>query len=259
MGYETLLVEKEGNVAIVKLNRPPVNSLNVKAYGDIYDAFCELEKDASVKAIVLTGAGDKAFAAGLDVKEVAGKTIPDYFAFGRISRMCLDKVASVEKPTIAALLGFAFGGGCELALACDLRIAANDASIGCPEINLGIIPGSGGTQRLPRLLGMAKAKELLMMGDTVSGEEAARIGLVNKAVPKEALLDEAKAWAKKLASKPKVAMCVLKDAMNNGINMDLQSALTYENDCFIISYVSEDGREGFKAFQEKRKPEFKDR
>jgi enoyl-CoA hydratase len=259
MSYETLLVEKEGNVAIVKLNRPPVNSLNVKAYGDIYDAFCELEKDASVKAIVLTGAGEKAFAAGLDVKEVAGKTIPDYFAFGRISRMCLDKVASVEKPTIAALLGFAFGGGCELALACDLRIAANDASIGCPEINLGIIPGSGGTQRLPRLLGMAKAKELLMMGDTVSGEEAARIGLVNKAVPKEALLDEAKAWAKKLASKPKVAMCVLKDAMNNGINMDLQSALTYENDCFIISYVSEDGREGFKAFQEKRKPEFKDR
>ena len=259
MSYETLLVEKEGNVAIVKLNRPPVNSLNVKAYGDIYDAFCELEKDASVKAIVLTGAGEKAFAAGLDVKEVAGKTIPDYFAFGRISRMCLDKVASVEKPTIAALLGFAFGGGCELALACDLRIAANDASIGCPEINLGIIPGSGGTQRLPRLLGMAKAKELLMMGDTVSGEEAARIGLVNKAVPKEALLDEAKAWAKKLASKPKVAMCVLKDAMNNGMNMDLQSALTYENDCFIISYVSEDGREGFKAFQEKRKPEFKDR
>lgn len=259
MAYETLLVEKEGNVAIVKLNRPPVNSLNVKAYGDIYNAFCELEKDPEVKAIVLTGAGDKAFAAGLDVKEVAGKTIPDYFAFGRISRMCLDKVASVEKPTIAALLGFAFGGGCELALACDLRIAANDASIGCPEINLGIIPGSGGTQRLPRLIGMAKAKELLMMGDTVSGEEAARIGLVNKAVPKEALLDEAKAWAKKLASKPKVAMCVLKDAMNTGINMDLQSAINYENDCFIISYVSEDGREGFKAFQEKRKPEYKDR
>jgi len=259
MAYETLLVEKEGNVAIVKLNRPPVNSLNVKAYNDIYEAFCELENDTSVKAIVLTGAGDKAFAAGLDVKEVAGKTIPDYFAFGRISRKCLDKVASVEKPTIAALLGFAFGGGCELALACDLRIAANDASIGCPEINLGIIPGSGGTQRLPRLIGMAKAKELLMMGDTVSGEEAARIGLVNKAVPKEALLDEAKAWAKKLASKPKVAMCVLKDAMNNGINMDLQSAITYENDCFIISYVSEDGREGFKAFQEKRKPEYKDR
>ena len=259
MGYETLLVEKEGDIAVVKLNRPPVNSLNVKAYGDIYDAFCELENDASVKAIVLTGAGDKAFAAGLDVKEVAGKTIPDYFAFGRVSRMCLDKVASVEKPTIAAILGFAFGGGCELALACDLRIAANDASIGCPEINLGIIPGSGGTQRLPRLLGIAKAKELLFMGDTVSGEDAARIGLVNKAVPKDALLEEAKAWAKRLASKPKVAMSVLKNAIDNGMNMDLQTALTYESECFVISYVSEDGREGFKAFQEKRKPEFKDR
>ena len=258
MSYETLLIEKEGAVAIVKLNRPPVNSLNVQAYGDIYNAFCELEKDASVKAIVLTAAGDKAFAAGLDVKEVAGKTIPDYFAFGRVSRMCLDKVSNVEKPTIAAIFGFAFGGGCELALACDLRLAANDASIGCPEINLGIIPGSGGTQRLPRLIGVAKAKELLMMGDTVSGEEAARIGLVNKAVPKEALLDEAKAWAKKLASKPKVAMAVLKSSIDNGMNMDLQSAITYENDCFIISYVSEDGREGFKAFQEKRKPEYKD-
>jgi enoyl-CoA hydratase len=259
MGYETLLVEKEGNIAVVKLNRPPVNSLNVKAYGDIYNAFCELENDFEVKAIVLTGSGEKAFAAGLDVKEVAGKTIPEYFAFGRVSRMCLDKVSNIEKPTIAALFGFAFGGGCELALACDLRIAANDASIGCPEINLGIIPGSGGTQRLPRLIGISKAKELLMMGDTVSGEEAARIGLVNKAVPKEAVLDEAKAWAKKLASKPKVAMAVLKSAIDVGINMDLQSAITYESEVFVISYVSEDGREGFKAFQEKRKPEYKDR
>ncbi len=257
MGYETLLVEKEGNIAVIKLNRPPVNSLNVKAYGDIYDAFCELEKDASIGAIVLTGEGGKAFAAGLDVKEVAGKTIPDYFAFGRVSRMCLDKVANVEKPTIAALFGFVFGGGCELALACDLRIAANDASIGCPEVNLGIIPGSGGTQRLPRLIGIAKAKELLFMGETVSGEEAARIGLVNKAVPKEALLDEAKAWAKKLAAKPKVALSVLKNVIDNGMNMDLQSAITYENECFVVTYVSEDGREGFQAFIDKRKPEFK--
>ena len=256
MGFETLSVEKEEGIAIVTLNRPPVNSLNVKAYGEIYEAFCDLEKDDSVRAIILTGAGEKAFAAGLDVKEVAGKTIPDYFAFGRISRSCLDKVAGVEKPTIAAVFGFVFGGGCELALACDLRIAASDASIGCPEINLGIIPGSGGTQRLPRLLGVAKAKELLFMGDTVSGEEAARIGLVNKAVPKDALLAEAKAWAKRLAAKPKVALAVLKNVIDTGINMDLQSAITYENECFVVTYVSEDGREGFKAFQEKRKPVF---
>ncbi len=259
MGYETLLVEKEGGIAVVTLNRPPVNSLNAQAYGDVYDAFCDLEKDASVKAVVLTGAGEKAFAAGLDVKEAAGKSIPEYFTFGRLSRMSLDKVADIGKPTVAALFGFVFGGGCELALACDLRIAANDASIGCPEINLGIIPGSGGTQRLPRLVGIAKAKELLFMGEPVSGEEAARIGLVNKAVPKEAVLEEAKAWAKKLASKPAVAMCVLKGVINDGVNMDLRSALSHENDCFAVAYVSEDGREGFRAFTEKRKPEFKDR
>ena len=257
MAYETLLIEKEQGFAIVKLNRPPVNSLNIQAYTDIYNAFCALEKDDSVGAIILTGSGEKAFAAGLDVKEVAGKSIPDYFVFARVSRKCLDKVADIHKPTIAALFGFAFGGGCELALACDLRIAASDASIGCPEVNLGIIPGSGGTQRMPRLVGVAKAKELLFMGDTVSGEEAYRIGLVNKVVAKEAVLEEAKAWAKKLASKPRVAMSILKNAIDKGMNMDIQSAITYENDCFIITYVSEDGREGFQAFAEKRKPVFK--
>jgi enoyl-CoA hydratase len=257
MAYETLIVEKEEGIAIVKLNRPPVNSLNVKAYSELYDAFCDLEKDDSVRAIVLTGAGEKAFAAGLDVKEVAGKTIPDYFAFGRISRGCVDKVASIEKPTIAALLGFVFGGGCELALACDLRIAASDANIGCPEVNLAIMPGSGGTQRLTRLVGIAKTKELLFMGDTVSGDEAYRIGLVNKVVPKEALQDEAKAWAKKLASKPRVAVSLIKSAIDTGANMDLASAITFENDCFTIAYISEDGREGMAAFAEKRKPTFK--
>ncbi|OPY68157.1 MAG: putative enoyl-CoA hydratase echA8 [Syntrophorhabdaceae bacterium PtaU1.Bin034] len=259
MPYETLIVEKENRIAIVKLNRPPVNSLNAKAYTEIYEVFCELENDESVKAIVLTGSGDKAFAAGLDVKEVAGKTIPAYFQFGRISRRCIDKVASCEKPTIAALFGFVFGGGCELALACDLRIAATDASLGCPEVNLGIIPGSGGTQRLPRLIGVAKAKELLLMGRTISGDEAYRIGLVNKAVPKEAVLDEAKAWAEELASKPRVAVSLIKTAIDNGMNVDLPTAVTFENECFVVSYVSEDGREGMNAFAEKRKPSFKDR
>jgi enoyl-CoA hydratase len=259
MDYETLLVEREDNIAVVKLNRPPVNSLNVKAYQDIYDVFCALEKDETVKAIIITGNGEKAFAAGLDVKEVAGKSIPEYFAFGRISRMCLDKVAGIEKPTIAAVFGFVFGGGCELALACDLRIAAKDTSIGCPEINLGIIPGSGGTQRLPRLIGVAKAKELLFMGDAVDGEEACRIGLVNKVVAKDVLLEEAKKWARRLALKPKVALGLLKNTIDNGINMDLQSALNYESECFLVTYVSEDGREGFRAFIEKRKPNFIDR
>jgi len=259
MEYETLYVEKEENIAIVSLNRPPVNSLNERAYKEIYAVFCDLEKDDNVKAIILTGSGEKAFAAGLDVKEVAGKNIPDYYAFGRISKTCIDKVAEIEKPTIAALFGFVFGGGCELALACDLRIASEDTRIGCPEINLGIIPGSGGTQRLPRLIGIAKAKELLYMGEAVSGEEACRIGLVNKVVQRDKLMEEAKVWAKKLASKPKLALSLLKNAIDKGMNMDIGSAINYENNCFVVTYVSEDGREGMKAFIEKRKPNFKDR
>lgn len=257
MAYDTLLVEKDGNIAIVKLNRPPVNSLSAKSYSELYDAFCELEKDDEVKAIIVTGSGEKAFGAGLDVIDVAGKTIPEYGQFASMVRKCLDKVSGINKPTLAALFGFVFGGGCEVALCCDLRIATPDANIGCPEINLGIMPGSGGTQRLPRLIGIAKTKELLFMGDTVNGDEAYRIGLVNKVVPKESLLDEAKAWAKKLAGKPRVAMGLIKNAVDNGMNMDLPSALTYENECFTITYVSEDGREGMAAFAEKRKPTFK--
>ena len=257
MAYETLFVEKEGTIATVTLNRPPVNALNTKTYSELYDAFCEIEKDDAVKAIILTASGQKAFAAGLDVKEVAGKSIPDYYAFARISKACLDKVASISKPTVAALFGFVFGGGCELALACDFRIASTDASIACPEINLGVIPGSGGTQRLPRLIGVAKAKEFLFTGDAVNGEEAYRIGIVNKVVARDKLLQEAKALADKLASKPPVAMRAMKTAVDVGINMDLATAIAFEGECFVTTYVSDDGRLGFASFIEKKKPEFK--
>jgi enoyl-CoA hydratase len=259
MAYETLLIEKEEGVAVIKLNRPPANPLNAQVYGELYDAFCELEKDDSVGAVILTGNGEKFFTAGLDVKEVAGKSIPDYLTFGKATRMSVDKIASCEKPTIAAVFGYVLGGALELALACDLRIATNDAKIGFTEINLGIIPGSGGTQRLPRLIGVGKAKELLFTGDQVSGEEACRMGIVNKAVPKESLLDEAKTLAKKLASKPRVALRLLKTAVDSGMNMDLPSAITLEAECFLVAYVSEDGREGFQSFIEKRKPVFKGR
>ena len=171
--------------------------------------------------------------------------------------MTVDKIASVDKPTVAAVFGFTLGGGCELALACDLRIAAADATIGCPEVNLGIIPGSGGTQRIARLVGMAKAKELLLLGDTVNGEEAYRIGLVNRVVPKEKLMEEAMAVAKRLAEKPKVAVSLIKTSINNGVDMALPAAISFENECFIVSYASDDGREGMAAFAEKRKPNYK--
>ena len=242
MGYETLLIEKEGAVAVVKINRPPVNSLNVAAYVDIYSAFSELERDEGVNAIVLTGAGEKAFAAGLDIKDVAGKSIPGYFAFGRTSRMTVDKVASVDKPTVAALFGFVFGGGCELALACDLRIAALDASIGCPEVNLGIIPGSGGTQRLTRLVGMTKAKEMLMLGDAVTGEEAYRIGLVNQVVENDHLIKRATEWATDLSALSPVATRLELELLDRSQGEGFDGALALESGLAAIAVSSEEAR-----------------
>lgn len=258
MGYETVIVEREGNLGIIKLNRPPVNPLSVKSYQELYDAVCELDGDAGVGAIVITGNGDKAFAAGLDVKDVMGKSATETLDFLWTGpRRAFDKLTSIEKPTIAAVFGLALGGGCEVAICCDFRIASEDAVFGLPEINLGIMPGSGATQRLPRLLGVARAKEMLLTGDNINAQEAYRIGLVNKVVPRDKLMDEAKALAKKLASKAKVSLGLIKRCIDNGINMDLPSGLTLEMDCFALSFTSEDGREGVNAFVEKRKPVFK--
>lgn len=258
MGYETIILEKEGAVGIIKLNRPPVNPLSVKSYLELYDVVCELEKDESIGAIIITGNGEKAFAAGLDVKDVMGKSATETLDFlWSAPRKAFDKLTSIEKPTIAAIFGLALGGGCEVALCCDLRIASEDAVIGLPEINLGIMPGSGATQRLPRLIGVTKAKEMLFTGDTINAQEAHRIGLVNKVVPKDKLMEEAMGLAKKLASKPRAALGLIKRCVDNGLNMDLPSGLTLEMDCFAIAFTSEDGREGINAFVEKRKPVFK--
>jgi len=203
MPYEFLKIEKEDTIAVITLDRPPVNALNLTAYQEIYDAFRECQFDDSVGAVVFTAVGEKVFTAGLDVKQIAGKSLPEAIAFQMVSRRCLDMIARIRKPTIAAIFGYVLGGALELALACDLRISTPDATIGCPEINLGIIAGSGGTQRLPRLIGMSKAKELLFSGESVKGEEAHRIGLVNRIAPKETLQNEARAWAKKARSKTK--------------------------------------------------------
>jgi len=260
MGYETIILEKDAPVGIIKLNRPPVNPLSVKSYLEIYDAICELEKDESIGAIIITGNGEKAFAAGLDVKDVMGKSAVETLDFlWSAPRKAFDKLTGIEKPTIAAIFGLALGGGCEVALCCDLRIASEDAVIGLPEINLGIMPGSGATQRLPRLIGVTKAKEMLFTGDTINAQEAYRIGLVNKVVPKEKLMEEAITLAKKLAAKPRAALGLIKRCVDNGLNMDLPSGLTLEMDSFAIAFTSEDGREGINAFVEKRKPVFKGR
>jgi enoyl-CoA hydratase len=260
MAYETLLIEKEGAVAVIRMNRPPVNSLSAKAYLEMYDLLCELEKDETVRAIVVTATGEKAFAAGLDIKDVMGKTVSEMLDFQQnVSKKCLDKLSGIAKPTIAAVFGLALGGGAEVALCCDLRIASDGAVFGLPEVNLGIMAGSGGTQRLPRLVGAAKAKELLMTGDTITAEEAYRIGFVNRVVPKDKLMEESMALAQKLAAKPKVALNLIKSAVDQGMNTDLSSGLMLEMQAFILAFTSEDGREGISAFVEKRKPSYKGR
>jgi len=258
MGYETLIIEREAPVGIIKLNRPPVNPLSVKLYHELYDAVCEFENDDAIGAIIITGNGDKAFAAGLDIKDVMGKSAVETLDFlWTAPRKTVDKLTGIAKPTSAAVFGLALGGGCEVALCCDLRIASEDAVIGLPEIGLGIMPGSGATQRLPRLIGVAKAKELIYTGDNINAAEAYRVGLVNKVVPKEKLMEEAKAMAKKLAAKPKAAFALIKRCIDNGLNMNLASGLTMEMDSFSIAFTSEDGREGINAFVEKRKPNYK--
>ena len=258
MGYETLIVEREGNLGIIKLNRPPVNPLSVKSYLELYDAVSELDADAAVGAIIITGNGDKAFAAGLDVKDVMGKSAVETLDFLWTGpRKTFDKLTGIEKPTIAAVFGLALGGGCEVAICCDFRLASEDAIFGLPEINLGIMPGSGATQRLPRLIGVARAKDMLLTGDNINAEEAYRYGLVSKVVPKDKLMDEARALGRKLAAKPKVGLALIKKCIDSGLNMDLGSGLTMEMDCFSIAFTSEDGREGVSAFAEKRKPVYR--
>ena len=258
MGYETLIIEREEPVGIIKLNRPPVNPLSVKLYHELYNAVCEFENDDAIGAIIITGNGDKAFAAGLDIKDVMGKSAVETLDFlWTAPRKAFDKLTGIGKPTIAALFGLALGGGCEVALCCDLRIAAEDTVIGLPEIGLGIMPGSGATQRLPRLIGVAKAKEMIYTGENINAAEAYRVGLVNKVVPKDKLMEEAKAMAKKLAAKPKAAFALIKRCIDNGLNMNLASGLTMEMDSFSIAFTSEDGREGINAFVEKRKPNYK--
>jgi enoyl-CoA hydratase len=258
MGYETLIVEKEDKVAIIKLNRLPVNPLNGKLYNELFDAISELDNDAGIGAIIITGNGEKAFAAGLDIKEVMGKSIVEVRDFTeKVSRRALSKLTGIEKPTIAAVFGLALGGGCEVALCCDMRIVSEDAVFGLPEITLGIMPGSGATQRLARLIGVPRAKEMLFTGDNVNAQEAYRIGLANKVVPKDKLMEEAKAMAKKLASRPKVALGLIKKCVDSGLDVDIETGLTMEINSFVIAFASEDGREGISAFNEKRKPNYK--
>jgi enoyl-CoA hydratase len=259
MTYQNILVERQDRIAIITLNRPGVlNALSQATVEELDAAIDELGADETVRAIIITGAGEKAFAAGADIKELhALQSATEAAEFiGRRHRF-LFKLAKLPKPVIAALNGYALGGGCELAMACDIRIAAETARLGQPEINVGMIPGTGGTQRLLRLVGPGMAKYLIMTGDHISAQEALRIGLVEMVVPSEKLMDEAKAVATKLAAKPPIAMALIKQAIAMGMEMGLEDGCAHEVALFGLVCATEDRVEGTSAFLEKRQPEFK--
>jgi enoyl-CoA hydratase len=256
--YKTILFQKAGGIATVTLNRPDsLNALNSDVYNELYDVFEAIEHDDDVRVVVLTGSGEKAFAAGSDVVEMQNMNTLEIQKFVATIRKASDRIYSLTKPTIAAIHGYALGGGCELSMCCDLRICSEKARFGQPEINLGLIPGACGTQRLPRLIGVAKAKEMIFLGDMIKADEALNLGLVNKVVPPESLMDEAMEWAKKLAGKSGPILAMAKMAINTGIDTDITSGLNTEARCLALCFATEDQKAGMKAFVEKEKYEFK--
>ncbi|MFD0693533.1 enoyl-CoA hydratase/isomerase family protein [Paenibacillus sp. GCM10027628] len=256
MNVETLDCSVIGKTAVIQLNRPPMNALNKQLFIELYQVLSDIEQDDRIQAVIVTGSGERAFAAGADMSEMKDLDAAGMSKWNQISRRAFDKAANIGKPIIAAINGLALGGGCELALCCDFRISSEHAKIALPEINLGIIPGGGGTQRLQRLIGQAKAKELLYFGDMISAQEALDCGLVHKVVPHDALLDAAHEWAAKLADKPAVALRMMKTAVQTGADTDLNDAITIESVCFGNTFTTQDRQEGMTAFFEKRKPNY---
>jgi enoyl-CoA hydratase len=258
--YQTLLYEKKDGIATVTINRPDsLNALNGQVYSELYELFGEIEKDDEVRVVILTGSGEKAFVAGSDITEMAPQSSMEIAGFVELARRASDRVYYLSKPVIAAINGYALGGGCELTMCCDFRIATEKARFGQPEINVGVIPGAGGTQRMSRLIGMTRAKELIYTGDMIDAATALNYGLVNTVVPAENLMTEARALATKLLTKSGRILSLAKAAMTGGAGMSLPDALTYEAQCFALCFATEDQKEGMKAFIEKRKAEFKNR
>jgi enoyl-CoA hydratase len=257
MAYETIIVETRGKVGIVRLNRPAaLNALNVALIGELSAAVEAFEADAGITCVVVTGS-DKAFAAGADIKEMAGQSYMDAF-YGEFAARW-DALARMRKPVIAAVAGFALGGGCELAMQCDLIIAADNAKFGQPEIKLGVIPGIGGTQRLTRAVGKAKAMDLILTGRMMDAAEAERSGLVARVVPLASLMDEALKIADTIAGMSLPSLMVAKESVNRAFETSLAEGIRFERRVFHSLFATADQKEGMAAFVEKRKAEFKDR
>jgi enoyl-CoA hydratase len=255
--YKNILIEVQDSFAVITLNRPQVlNALNHELISELVSALEECDSDDAVRAIILTG-GDKVFAAGADIKEMSGETTISIMLKDRFSTW--DKIRRTKKPIIAAVSGYALGGGCELVMNCDIVIASETAQFGQPEINIGVIPGAGGTQRLTRLVGKNKAMEMILTGSRITAQEAKTLGLVNKIAPVELYMDEAKAMAREIALKSPLAVRLAKEAILKGFELPLSEALEFERKNFYTLFSSEDQKEGMKAFIEKRNAVFSGR
>ncbi|MFD1186795.1 enoyl-CoA hydratase-related protein [Pontibacter rugosus] len=257
MEFILVTPQAQPNVALIQLNRPKeLNALNLQLMGELRDALKELDENDEVRAIIITG-NERAFAAGADIKQMAGKTAIDMLNVDQFSTW--DQIRKTKKPIIAAVSGFALGGGCELAMTCDMIVASETAQFGQPEIKIGVMPGAGGTQRLTKAIGKAKAMEMVLTGKFISADEAEKHGLINRVVPVELYLDEAFKLAADIAQMSPVAAKLAKESVNRSFETNLDEGLHFERKNFYLCFASEDQTEGMNAFVEKRKPEFKGR
>lgn len=256
MNYQRWLIKRTNGIVTLTVNRPEVrNALDNLSWQELDSILADIAKDTQIRVVIITGAGQEAFAAGADVEWLLTRPVIEAWDPG--VQGVLDALESLPQPTIAAVNGYALGGGCELALACDLRIASENACFGLTEIGVGIIPGGGGTQRLPRLIGATRAKEMIFLGVLLKADEAQRIGLVNRVCLQTELLSVAEELALRLLKRAPLAVRMAKQAINHGLQTDLKAGLAYEKACQAFLYTTEDQREGMTAFLEKRKPEFK--
>lgn len=256
---ENILLDRRGRVAVITINRPDkLNALNIKTRLELAETLDELRDDQEIRVVVITGAGEKAFVAGADINEFAGRTAVQQRAVMK-AKSIFTAAEDFPKPLIAMINGFCLGGGCELALSCDIRLASDRARFGQPEINLGIIPGGGGTQRLTRLIGEGKAMQIILSGEMIDAQEAYRLGLANEVFPHAQLEAKTMELANKIAEKSPVALAMAKTAVKTAARTNLREGLDQEIDLFAICFSSEDKEEGVRAFLEKRKPDFKGR
>ncbi|MCI1821705.1 MAG: short-chain-enoyl-CoA hydratase [Megasphaera sp.] len=257
MEYQNILFSVEDGIGLLTINRPKaLNALNAATVTEMKDCVGKVAANSDIKVLVITGSGDKSFVAGADIKEMATKNPAEGRAWGIFGQSVFTEIEKLPQPVIAAINGFALGGGCELSCACDFRYASENAKFGQPEVGLGITPGFGGTQRLTRVVGRGYAKELIYTGGMIDAQEAHRIGLVNKVVPQAELMDVVMKVAKKIAKNAPVAVQMSKAAINNGVNCDVVTGISYEAEVFGLCFATADQKEGMGAFVEKRKPSF---